>query len=48
MDIGCVNLIFALKQVMEKVLQRKKKVYATCIDLEKVYVQLIGKHNWKF
>ena len=37
---GCVDQIFTLKQIGEKGLQKKCRVYVGFIDLEKVYNRL--------
>ena len=34
---GCINQIFAVKQIVEKVVERDKKVYMAFVELEKCY-----------
>ena len=40
---GCVDQIFTLKQISEKAIEKKCRVYVGFIDLEKVY----DKVNWE-
>ena len=34
---GCVDQIFCLKNLIEKSLERNRKLYVGCMDLEKAY-----------
>ena len=34
---GCVDQMFAVRQVIEKAIEKDKVVYATFVDLEKAY-----------
>ena len=34
---GCIDQIFVIRQLMEKYLEKDKKMYAAFIDMEKVY-----------
>ena len=45
MSKGCVDQIFTLKQIGEKV-KRKNKVYVGFIDLEKVYNRINREDLW--
>ena len=40
---GCVDQIFTLKQIGEKVREKKRREYVGFIDLEKAYYRVIGK-----
>ena len=37
---GCVDKIFVLKELAEKCKKRRKEVYISCIDFEKVYEEV--------
>ena len=39
---GCVDQMFALRCIVEKYLEKGKKVYGTFMDLEKAYLQQSG------
>lgn len=46
---GFVDQIFALRQIIKKMLEKRKKVYAAAfMDLEKSYDKLIEKLFMKF
>ena len=34
---GCIDQIFVIRQLMEKYLEKDKKMYAAFIDMEKAY-----------
>ena len=43
---GCVNQIFAVRQVIEKVIEKDKVVYAAFVDLEKAYDSVSRSKLW--
>ncbi len=40
---GCVNQIFAMKILVEKYLEKDRKLFAAFMDLEKAYEELTGR-----
>ena len=44
---GCVDQIFTLKQIGEKAVEKKHRVYVGFIDLEKAYDRVIRKALWQ-
>jgi hypothetical protein len=45
--MGCIDQIFSVRQVVEKYLEKGKKVYSAFIDLEKAYDKVSRKGLWK-
>ena len=43
---GCVDQIFAVRQVTEKVIEKDKVVYAAFVDLEKAYDSVSWSKLW--
>ena len=47
---GCLDQIFTVKQIVDKVIEKDKKVYMAFVDLEKAYDNVnrgsCGRH-WK-
>ena len=43
---GCVDQIFAVRQVTEKVIEKDKKVYAAFVDLEKANDSVSRSKLW--
>ena len=43
---GCVEQIFAVRQVIEKVIEKDKVVYAAFVDLEKAYDSVSRSKLW--
>ena len=46
MHRGCVDQIFAVRQVIEKVIEKDKVVYAAFVDLEKAYDSVSRSKLW--
>ena len=44
---GCTDQIFAVKQIVEKSIEKDKKVYMAFVDLEKVYDNVSREKLWK-
>lgn len=44
---GCVDQIFTVKLLAEKYIQRRKKLYAVFMDLEKAYDRVDRKALWE-
>ena len=43
---GCVDQIFAVRQITEKVIEKDKVVYAAFVDLEKAYDSVSRSKLW--
>ena len=44
---GCIDQIFAVKQIVEKIIEKNKKVYMAFVDLEKAYDNVSREKLWK-
>ena len=44
---GCIDQIFAVKQIVEKTIEKDKKVYMAFVDLEKAYDNVSREKLWK-
>ncbi|WP_435362532.1 reverse transcriptase domain-containing protein, partial [Klebsiella pneumoniae] len=44
---GCVDQIFVMRNIVEKHLERGKKVYAAFMDLEKAYDRVDREGLWR-
>ncbi len=44
---GCMNQIFAVKILMEKYLEKDRKLFAAFMDLEKAYNRVDRKGLWE-
>ena len=44
---GCVDQIFVLRSIIEKYLERGRKVYAAFMDLEKAYDRVDREGMWR-
>ena len=43
---GCVDQLFTVRQVIEKVIEKEKVVYAAFVDLEKAYYSVSRCKLW--
>ena len=43
---GCIDQVFAVRQVFEKVIEKDKVVYAAFVDLEKAYDIVSREKLW--
>ena len=44
---GCVDQIFTIRQLSEKVLEKNKQMVIACIDLEKAYDKVSRDRLWQ-
>ena len=44
---SCVDQIFTIRQLSEKVLEKNKQMVMACIDLEKVYDMVCSDRLWQ-
>ena len=44
---SCIDQIFTLKQLMEKMIEKNKKMYVAFVDLEKAYDTMSRKKLWR-
>ena len=44
---SCVNQIFAIRQLSEKILEKNKQIIIVCIDLQKAYDKVCRENLWR-